>query len=94
MQFSNLKIRLLRARQLDPRGRLRSAKRIFRLNAAVFALVFGVGVTLGNETNRGTIEFLGTGYAVLTIVAAIRVLVLRRQLKRNALVQARFDFAG
>ena len=83
-----------RSRECDPRVRLQSAKRILCVNAALFALALGIGASLNNETNRGTIVLLATGYAVLVVVAAIRVWVLRRRIKRAAFVQARFDFAG
>jgi hypothetical protein len=90
MHFVGLRIKPRFRRVREPRALLRSAT--FTLGcSAVACFCFVVAGLFFRGNSRITAGVFATSYAFFVVVAGVRVLVLRRRLKRSALLQAHFD---
>jgi hypothetical protein len=89
----NFKIDLKFRRERDPRVLLRSAEGTLWINSSVFVLFFPAQMAIVSDESRAITAVMSTVFAVFAFAAGLRVLLLRRRIRRSALLQARFDSA-
>ena len=88
---AKLKVARKFRRERDLRVLLRSAKGTLWINSSVFVLFFTAQMAIASIESRAITAVMSASFAMFALAAGLRVLLLRRRIKRSALLQAHFD---